>query len=172
MPFSPGQDSREVVWFSDVSETPWWETLQLSYSGDLNSPQRTDQLWWSSKADEKYCLQVETQTSSCQTKTSRPVRMPAVSSRILRAEFPAFTGSCAPVRQQKHFSSYFLEQNLKKKKKEQFQIDTHRSLGLCQRKPASRSPQAKRGSARTISDPRALVTRQHKAPFLSGSMLI
>lgn len=140
-----------------------------SVTHPLNSPRRTDQLRWSSKADEKYCLQVETHTSSCQTKTSRPVRMPAVSSRILSAEFPAFTGSCVPVRQQKHFSSYFLEQNFLKK--EQFQIDTHRSLSLCQRKPASRSPQAKRGSAMTINDPRALVTCQNKAPFLSGSML-
>lgn len=39
------------------------------------------------------------------------------------------------------------------KKKEQFQIDTHRSLSLCQRKPAFRSPQAKRGSAMTINGP-------------------
>lgn len=39
VPFSPGQDSREVVRFSDVSDTPWWETLQLSYSSLKQFPE-------------------------------------------------------------------------------------------------------------------------------------
>lgn len=168
MPFSPGQDSTEAVWFSDVSETPWWETLQLRYSSLIQAPE-----------DRSSADGVLRRMKSIVFKWRRvplPVRQRQADLSgcllcLLESRGQNFLLLRAHVLQSTNKSTLFFPLPWAELKKKKRTISDRPSACVSE----SQLPGHCRPSVallRQWNDPQALVTCQNKAPFLSGSMLV